>query len=187
VRFFFGVSLVVLGALAAPSAAQQARENSSQAAAEHEVKAAFLFKFLPFIEWPAGAFDGPEAPIVIGILGSPEIAADLEALAEGRPLHGRGVEVSRIDPQEATEGLHVLFIGRSEERRLPEIARALRGRPVLIVSEAQDALDQGSMVNFVVAGGRVRFEVSLDAAAQAKLRISARMLSVAINVRPARP
>lgn len=184
-RFFFGVSLVVLGALAAPAAAQQAGPRPP--AAEHEVKAAFLFKFLPFIEWPAGAFAGPEAPIAIGILGSPEIADDLEALAEGRPVHGRAVEVRRIEPHEATEGLHVLFVGRSRQGRLPEIARALLGRPVLIVSEAQDALDQGSMVNFVVAGGRVRFEVSLAAAAQAKLRISARMLSVAVSVRPARP
>ena len=174
-------------ALAGHSAAQTAAPHPPQSAQEHEVKAAFLLKFLPFIEWPAGSFAGAEAPIVVGVLGSEEIAADFEALAEGRAVQGRAVEMRRLKPGEAPADLQVLFVGRSQEGRLAELARAVRGRPVLVVSESPGALDAGSMVNFIVAGGRVRFEVSLEAAERAGLRISSRMLSVAASVRPARP
>jgi hypothetical protein len=177
-------ALAVFLAAAGSSAAQ---DGAPQSAQEHEVKAAFLFKFLPFIEWPADTFAGAEAPIAVGVLGSTEVADDFEALAEGRAVGGRAVEVRRLKPGAAPADLQVLFVGRSQEGRLADLSRAVQGRPVLLVSESAGALDAGSMVNFIVAGGRVRFEVSLEAAERAGLRISSRMLSVATNVRPARP
>jgi hypothetical protein len=187
VRFPVSVSLAVFAVLSAPAAAQQAGQPPPQVAAEHEVKAAYLVKFLPFIEWPAGSFADAEAPIAIGVLGSAELADELEALAEGSAVQGRAIEVRRLKPGDALDDLQVLFVGRSQEGRLAKISGAIHGRPILVVSESPGALDEGSMVNFLLAAGRVRFEVSLDATSRAGLRISSRMLSVATNVRPARP
>ena len=157
------------------------------AVTEQEVKSAYLFKFLPYVEWPPGTFAAPDAPIVVGVLGSDAIAAELQGLVEGRRVQGHPVQVRSLHPGEPLGGLQAVFVGRAEEERLPGIARALHGRPVLIVSESQDGLDRGSTVNFLVSGGRVRFEVSLEGAARSGLRISSRMLSVAMSVRPAHP
>ena len=151
---------------------------------EHEVKAAFLFKFLSFVEWPQAALGAPGAPLVIGVAGAEDAAAALEQMSAGRSAQGRPVEVRRLREGEPPTGVHMLFLARGQAQRLREIARVAPAQPLLIVCEWDGALDQGAAVNFVRADARVRFEVALDAAERRSLRISSRMLSVALNVRP---
>jgi hypothetical protein len=148
---------------------------------EHEVKAAFLFKFPSFVEWPREASGA--GPLVIGVIGADAVAAELEQIAAGRTIQGRPVSVRRIQPADSTAGLHLLFLGQGQAARLAEVERQAPAHPLLVVCEWPGALRQGAVVNFVPSDGRVRFEVALDAAERRGLRISARMLAVAQHVR----
>jgi len=151
---------------------------------ERTVKAAFVHKFVPYVEWPLHAFDGSDAPLVIGVLGADTIATELQQIVAGRTAGDRPLQVKRLREGEPLTGLHLIFVGRGEASRLPAIVRALQGQPTLVVTESAGALNAGSMINLVVApDGRVRFEVALDAAEKAGLRLSSRMLALAQAVR----
>jgi hypothetical protein len=146
------------------------------------IKAAFLYKFGGFVEWPDSAFSGPQAPFVIGVIGGDAFAAELEDVTVGRRVHERAVAVRRLGAGEPPRGVHVLFIGASHDARLAELAAAARGQPVLIVTESLSSTERGSMINFVLAENKVRFDVALPPAEAGNLRISARLLSVARRV-----
>jgi hypothetical protein len=146
---------------------------------EHEVKAAFLFRFLSFIEWP----EPSSAPLVVGFVGAEEIAAGMERLVPGRSAQGRPVTVRRLKPGESVSGTHLVMVGRAESERIAPLAK----QGTLVVGEAERALERGAAINFLIDEGRVRFEVSLPAAERARVRISSRMLAVAYNVQGAKP
>jgi hypothetical protein len=151
---------------------------------EHEVKAAFLYKFLSFVEWPAQSFARADAPLVIGVLAADEVHASLEQAVQGRQAQNRPVQVRRVAAGERLSGLHVLFVGRAAAASL---ARLAAPPGVLVVAEADGALEQGAMINFLRSDGRVRFEVAPETAERRGLRISSRMLAVAHSVKPGRP
>lgn len=177
-RFFaFLIGLSLAGAL--PAALAQ--EPQAQ---EHEVKAAFLSKFPAFVEWPAKP--GPQIPFVIAVVGAEDVAEALRRVTQGRTHEGRSIQVREPGDAQGLNGAHIVFVGRNASARLAPIARSLAGAPVLLVSDAAGALDQGGMINFVLADGRVRFDVALDAAEAARLRINSRLLAVARTVRGAR-
>jgi hypothetical protein len=150
---------------------------------EHEVKAAFLYRFLSFVEWPAQSFARADAPVVIGVLGADDVHGSLEQAVQGRLAQGRAVQVRRLKEGERLSGIHVLFVGRAAAALLPKLSAP---PAVLVVSEVEGGLDQGAMINFVRSDGRVRFEVAPEAAERRGLRISSRMLAVAIYVRAGR-
>ena len=176
-----GAVLLGFALLASPGAIGQARAPAT----ERGVKAAFLYKFLDYVEWPAGTFARPDQPLVIGVLGADDLQSELADAVRGRTVGDRPVEVRRVRPGEPLNGLHVLFVGLSEHTRIATIARSPQGRGLLIVSESDDALDLGSTINFVIQEGRVRFEVALPAAERAGIKLSSRLLAVAQNVRMA--
>lgn len=150
--------------------------------AELGIKAAYLYKFGGFVEWPQGAFAAPAAPLVIGVLGADALADELDQAVAGRRVQERPVAVRRLRPGERIEGVHVLFVGAAQDARLAEVAAGVRGRPVLVVGESESATGRGAMINFVVAQNRVRFDVALPAAEAGGLKISARLLGVARRV-----
>jgi len=178
-RRLFALALA-LGVLA-PAAPGRAQESTPL---ERKVKAAFLYKFAGYVEWPGSAFRAGDEPLVIGVLGDDPLARDLERLVRGRTSAGRPVLVRWIEDAAAPGNVHLLFIGRREHHRAAEALRAVRQRPVLIVTESHDALDEGSMINFVIDEGRVRFEVNLEAVDRNGLGLSSRLLTVARNVSP---
>jgi len=180
-RLLAGACLLGLALLAADAALGQPRAPAT----ERGVKAAFLYKFLDYVEWPAGAFTRPDQPIVVGVLGADELQAELSDAVRGRTVGDRPVEVRRVRPGDPVTGLHVLFVGAPEHARIASITRSAQGRGLLVVSESDDALDLGSTINFVVQEGRVRFEVALPAAERAGIKLSSRLLAVAQNVRMA--
>jgi hypothetical protein len=151
---------------------------------EQDIKAAFLFRFLSFVEWPESAFARPESPIVLGVMGSEEVLAALQEAAAGRVAQARPVSVRRVAEGDSVAGLHALFVGRAAAGVLPKLAAV---PALLVVAESEGALERGAVVNFLRQDGRVRFEVALDSAERRGLRISSRMLSVAANVRQGRP
>ena len=148
---------------------------------ESAVKAAFLFKFPAFVEWPAGTFQRPDQPLVIGVAGDDEVAADLEQIATGHTIDSRPVQVRRIPEGTPATGVHVLFVSNRRDARLKEVIEATAG-PVLVVTEQAAGLKLGGVLNFVAEGGRVRFAASLTAADARGLKLSSRLLSVAQSV-----
>jgi uncharacterized protein DUF4154 len=153
---------------------------------EQGIKAAFLYKFLGYVEWPAGALNNPAAPIVIGVLGADDIADELRTIVAGRRIAQHPIEIRRVAEAGALDGVHVLFIGRDGASALPRLAPAAHARSVLLISDFDGGLEQGSVINLLVVDNRVRFEVSLEAAERSELKLSSRMLAVAMWVRPPR-
>ncbi len=145
------------------------------------VKAAFLYKFPGFVDWPAGTFQRPDGALVIGVWGSDAVAADLEQIAAGRSIEGRPVLVRRLRDAEPAAGVHVLMVGAGRDQRLRDYVAAVGG-PVLVVTEQENGHRLGGVLNFLIDGGRVRFSASLGVADARGLRLSARLLAVAHSV-----
>jgi hypothetical protein len=148
---------------------------------EYRIKAAYLFKFGGYVDWPAESFADAGSPLVIGVLGADQVAADLSGMVPGRVVNGRKVEVRAVHSGESPAGVHVLFVGRAENHNLGTILEGVAGLPVLVVTETDDARSGGA-INFVLVQNRVRFDIAPASAESRKLRISARLLGVARNV-----
>jgi hypothetical protein len=145
-----------------------------------EVKAAFLYRFGTYVEWPNAK--APGDPITIAVLGAPAVATLLTDYVPGRNIQGRPVEVRAIARIEDVRDAELLFIGRENGPMLAELVKGLGSRPVLVVADAPDGLRHGAMVNFQLVDQRVRFEISLRNAKAAGLVLSSRLLSAAIRV-----
>jgi hypothetical protein len=171
------VFVAVLGGALFTSANAQRVE-----ATEATVKAAFLYKFAGYVDWPPTAFTAPDAPFVFGVVHNEEVAAELTRAAAGRQINGHPVVVKRVRDGEPLRGIHVLFVGRPAADRLSTLIRAAQVPALLIVTETERGLEAGSAINFVIADDRVGFEISLDAAEKNGLKISSRMLAVAKRV-----
>ena len=150
---------------------------------ERSVKAAFLFKFPNYVDWPSAAFGTADAPIVIGVAGSEGVARELQQIVAGRTGGQRPVVVRQLREGDSLADVQVLFIGRSDAPRMQAWLRAARDRPILTVTEAEAGLEQGAVINFVLVQGRVRFDISLEAAERSGLKVSSRLLAVAQQVR----
>lgn len=151
---------------------------------EYQIKAAFLFNFAKFVEWPATAFAEATSPIVIGVLGENPFRDDLERTIQNKTVNDRPLVVTEFrSPGEATN-CHILFISTSEKARLPEILETLRKTTVLTVSETQRFTEAGGMINFFLEGKKSRFQINDVAAKNAGLKISSKLLS--LSSRPAR-
>jgi hypothetical protein len=186
---------VISLALAATTLVEVGRaQTSSLQAAERTIKAAFLFKFAEYVDWPeapvqpvdspfgAAPVEPVDSPFVFGVLGSGALADDLLRMTEDRTLDARPIRVRRLAAGDAIDDLQVLFIAADQENRVGELLSSARGRPILTVTESDGALANGSVINFTTMGERVRFEVSLNAAEVNSLRLNSRLLAVAERV-----
>ena len=170
-RSLHSTFLALLALCATPAHAQQATEPA--------VKAAFLYKFVGYAEWPATAFASPEAPVVIAVTGNDEVAAELDRLVPGRSVNGRPVVVKRLREGESPRGSHVVFIGRGAANP-GAIVRAAQQGGALVVTESN--LDLGGAINLIPVEDRIGFEVSLESAEKSGVKLSSRMLTVARRV-----
>ncbi|MEY2428936.1 MAG: hypothetical protein QOJ40_1821 [Verrucomicrobiota bacterium] len=146
---------------------------------EYQVKSLFLLHFAKYVDWPADAFEAANAPIVIGVVGEGKFGGELAKTVEGKNVDGRPILIRQIQTPEELDKCHILFIRASEKMGLAEILGRLKTRPVLTVGEADHFLEQGGVINFVKKEGKVRLEINLDAARQANLQISSKLLNVA--------
>jgi hypothetical protein len=151
---------------------------------ESSVKAAYLYKFLSYVEWPPAAFAQPVSPYVIAVAGADGVAAELAAVSSGRTVNNRPVIVKSVNFGDAITGVHLLFVGRQEAPRQARWLEQATRRAVLTVTESDGGLPDGSVINFRQVEGRIRFEISLAAAERNAVKLSSRMLSVALNVQP---
>ena len=171
-----GPATLLAAALCASAAAG---DSLADTAADHEVKAAFLLNFTRFVEWPATAFGSAQAPFVIGVVGGGEVERTLAAVTRDRMVNGRPFEVRRVDARSA-KLCQVVFIPDSEMDRAGGVMAAVAQAPVLLVGESEGFTERGGVVNFVVRDRRVRFEIDPAIAAGNGLKISARLLQLAI-------
>jgi hypothetical protein len=175
-------AVALLLALGTLGGAAECRAQAGLQAAEYRVKAAFLYKFCGFVEWPPRVFGRPDSRFTIAVVGADALADELERVVAERTVNGRPVTVRKLKRGESIANVQMLFVGRSEAGRLAEILTPARARATLIVTESENALALGSMINFVVVEDKVRFDVAVPPAEEGDLRISARLLAVARKV-----
>ncbi len=149
---------------------------------EYQVKAAMLYNMAKFVDWPPDAFSSEHAPLTVCILGKNPFGAALDAL-QGKNVRGRQVVVRQVERTDDIVACQILFISDSEKRALPVILGGLKQQSVLTVSDLPRFAQAGGIVNFVDQEGKVRFEINLDAAQQARLKISSQLLKLAKIVR----
>lgn len=166
--------LLFLWLLAGAAYAQPARV---EARLEVQLKAAYLYKFAGFVEWPGAAFVKDDSPLVIGVAGNDELAAQLELVVAGRSVGGHPLAVRRVEQGDSPVGLHVLYGAGPEGAAL---LATTRGLPLLTVGDAADL--PAAMIRFLVADERLRFGVALGQVAPSGLKISARLLAAAVRV-----
>jgi len=142
------------------------------------VKAAFLHRFASFVEWPAGAFPKADSPLRIGILGDDLVYRDLSELARDRDRDGHPVVVTRLAAGDALAGFHILYLKASSPARITDMLATVP-EGTLTVADSDGAHPRGSVLSFFLDEGRVRFGVSLEAAARQKLRLSSKLIAIA--------
>ena len=144
--------------------------------AEYQVKAAYLFNFGQFVEWPAQAYDSPSAPFVIGVVGEDPFGNTLDKVIAGESLGGRPLVVRRFRNIEDISACNILFIGRSEAGRLDQTLKAMKGRSVLTVTDITGAERRGAIIVLVNDNNRIRMRINVAAAKASNLVISSKLL-----------
>ena len=147
---------------------------------EYQLKAAYLFNFAKFVDWPPDAFAETNSPIVIGILGENPFGTDLERTIGNKTISNRSLAIREIRSLAEATNCHLLFISRSEKQRLPKTIQGLRGASVLTVGETERFTEAGGMIEFVLQGNKIRFRINEEAAKSAGLKISSKLSSVAL-------
>ena len=146
---------------------------------EYQIKAAFIYNFVQFIEWPSSAFQSDSSPITIGILGSNPFGDTLEHIVQGKVVNGRTLAVRYFSRIEDVNQCQVLFVDSSDQNFLKALNDQLKDKNVLSIGEAEQFLWTGGVIRFYEEDNRVRFEINLEAANLARLKISSKLLRLA--------
>jgi hypothetical protein len=153
---------------------------------EYAVKATYLYKFAPFIGWPAGAFADAAAPVSICIVGNDPFGPIADRAVAGQTIDDRRIQIHRLPVVEGDPGCQVMYIGGSPEQSVGAALDLLKGRPTLTITDsARDSQAKG-MVHFILRDNKVRFEIDDQAAADSGIVISSKVLSLATAVKPRR-
>lgn len=166
---------LLLGLGQAPTA------RGAEQASEYQLKAAFLFHFTSFIEWPERAFAGPDAPFRLCLVGGDPFGAAIKSL-ESKTYRGRRIVVEALGGEIAAGHCQIVYFNGRVPAEMRALAQEGAGQAVLTVSSEDAFTEQGGMIQFVPVEGRVRIQVNLAAARAANLRVSAKLLEVAVKV-----
>jgi hypothetical protein len=154
-------------------------QNSSPS--EYQIKAAFLYNFAKFVQWPPQAFAGPGSPMIIGVLGDNVFGDNLERTIRNKTIDQHPFEFREYHSVKEATNCQILFISPSEKKRLPKILNGLRGTSVLTVSETDHFIEAGGMINFDIEDNEVHFQINNTAAKKSGLIISSKLLSLATH------
>jgi YfiR/HmsC-like len=146
---------------------------------EYQIKAAFLFNFAKFVEWPPASFADENSPLVIGILGDNPFSGDLERIIQNKTINRHSLVTKQFHLLAEARNCQMLFISTSEKKRFTEIFEGLRGTSVLTVSETDGFTEAGGMINFILENKKIRFRINDEAAKAARLKISSKLLTLA--------
>lgn len=154
-----------------------------QQPSEYEVKAAFLFNFAKFIDWPPEVFADTNSPIVVGVLGKNVFGNNLEKTIRDRKVNNRSFQFRNYTSITEATNCQILFVSPSEKADFPKIVGTLQNASVLTVSETDGFIQAGGMINFLIQDNKIRFQISDETAKKARLKISSKLLSLAVPVR----
>ena len=173
-RFIIAVLLCL--SLASRANAQSADSSESS---EYLIKAGFIYNFAQLVQWPGGTFPQADSPIVIGIFGTDPFGGIIDRVIENKKLEGRSLVVKRLKRGASVKDCNILFVSASETPHLDEVIQSTKGLPILTIGETPGFAVRGGIINLTLEGNKVRFEVNIDAAKQANLNISSRLLALA--------
>lgn len=177
------ISVLILLAAAEPGAGPFEQSPGRTEAPEYEVKAALLFNFLRFVEWPSKAFDKETSPFVIGILGEdPFTKEELLKAVQDKMVNKRKIEIRK--PPHDLDKCHLLFIPKTENGRLTEVLKEFQGRPVLTVCETDGAAQQGATLNILIKDKKTILELNIQAVESAGLRVDSPLRVLCTQVNP---
>jgi hypothetical protein len=162
----------LLWSIAAAAAAESA------ASKEYQIKAAFLFKFARFVEWPPSSFAQSDSPLCIGILGEDPFGSTLDDMLRGEEVRGRPLITRRSGQVEDLTGCHIVYISSSEAPRIGTILTKLSSEPVLTVSDIDGFADRGGCIRLGVDGNKIRFDINPPVLQQHRLKAVAQLLSL---------
>jgi hypothetical protein len=171
-------------ALGAVVALGLGRPALAESYSEDSVKAAFIYRFAGYVEWPRAIESGQT--FNIAVVGSNDIVLRLQTLVVDRTLHNRPIKVRKVSSVRDAAGAHILYVGPEHRGDLRSQLSQLGSRETLIVTDEEHGLDAGGTINFLMVDHRVRFEVSLESARRAELTVSSELLSVAARVQGGR-
>jgi hypothetical protein len=174
----------LLAAFCVLASVAAAQTPAPEPAPEYRVKAAFLFNFAQFVEWPASAFADEKAPLVIGVLGQDPFGPFLDGLVQGEKIGQHPIVVRRLPDDGNPAECHILFAGATAAGRLERMIVQLKGRGVLTVGDTDHFSRAGGMVRFVTEQGKIRLRINVSAAQDAGLVISSKLLRSATIVTP---
>ena len=149
------------------------------AVGEYQVKAAFIYNFTKFVEWPEDAAATNDVPFIIGIVGNDPFGGALDEVVKSQQVAGRPLVVRRFKRGDSVTGCRILFISRSETDRLESLLKQIDSQSVLTVADLDGGASRGVMINLVVDQGSVKMEVNLARAGRARLHISSKLLGLA--------
>lgn len=174
-RYGLGLALAAgCGLAAGPAAA---------ATSPLPVKAAYLYKFGSFVDWPATSFAAPDAPLNLCVQGDDPFGAVLDQSVEGQQVSGHPLAVRRLAKVDKDSPCHVLFVAGDRAQSAAAALAAVKGAPILTITDSAPAWARG-MIDFAIVRSMVRFSIDQAAAQQAQLTISSKLLNLAIGVRP---
>ena len=156
-----------------------AQSSDSAGSSEYLIKAGFIYNFAQLVQWPPTAFSQADSPIVIGILGTDPFGELIDRVVQNKKLDGRNLIVRRLKRGASLKDCQILFVGSSEAAHLDEILQSTKTLPILTIGEMPGFAMRGGIINLTVEGNKIRFEVNIEAAKQANLNISSRLLALA--------
>ena len=178
--------LAVLAIALACAGGASAQERSPAESSEYLIKAGYIYNFAKLVEWPAAAARRGQ-PIVIGVLGNDAFAAVLDRAVNGKKIDDRPLLVKPLKNKDARDcGCQILFVGEAESARTDQVIQSQSAASVLTIAEAPDFARRGGIIALVLEDSKVRFIVNVDAASQASLSISSRLLALATIVHTSR-
>ncbi len=158
-------------------------QASAQEISEYQVKAAFLYNFTKFVDWPPQPGNLGQKPFAICVIGDDPFRGGLETIVEGKSVNGQVLEVRHVKKIDDAQDCRIAFISSSEKVRFRPILDGLRGSGVLTVGDTKGFAEMGGVINFTLVDNHVHIEINPEAAKVQKLKISSRLLRVAQIVR----
>ena len=159
-----------------------ARAEADVRPSEYQIKAAFLCKFGNFVDWPPEVFAGIGAPFIIAVAGADDVTEEVMRAAAGLLIDGRPIVVRKLRRGDSIADVRILFVARSAESQLRDWLAIAKPLPVLTVTESDQGLALGSIVNFVVVDNKVRFDIAMPPSEPSAVRVNSRLLGVARKV-----
>jgi hypothetical protein len=149
---------------------------------EAQIKAAFLYNFTKFVEWPEASFAAPGDAFVVGLFGDSVLQQALEATVKDRRVNGRSIIVKRVVTPAEARAVHLLFVEAGEEASFGDVWQKIADSNVLVVGESPQFLASGGCIRLILDEQRLRFEINASAAERARLRISSQLQKLAVAV-----